>query len=65
MSIILGINCLHADSSACIIKTENYYLQSKKRELLEKNIHQIYQSNLSNSVWRKLTQKKMKLLILL
>ena len=54
MSIILGIIVFMLIAQHVLLKTENYYLQSKKK-LLEKNIHQIYQSNLSNSVWRKLT----------
>ena len=44
MSIILGINCLHADSSACLIKDGKLLLQLRKNELM-KNIPQTYQCN--------------------
>ena len=51
MSIILGLNCNHADSSACIFKDGKLLLQLKKKELIELNTGLVYRLPQLKNVW--------------
>ena len=46
MSIILGLNCYHADSSACIIIKGKLEFGIEEERINEKNIGQGYQLTL-------------------
>ena len=42
MSVILGLNCYHADTAACLIKYGKLEFAIEEERLTEQNIHQIF-----------------------
>ena len=42
MSVILGLNCYHTDTAACIVQNGKLEFAIEEERLNRKNIHQIY-----------------------